>query len=118
MPALLNLSSQVVVDGSGRAVVQFRPAGENWTVNRLTVKVSTRVQEAKAAYYLTNIGDVFLQEETYSGSSGDTTDITLYLTDGDPLYVQWTGADVGAIATATIRGTKTTPANGFRAVGY
>jgi len=112
---LLNQAVQAVVDGTGTATVRFAPTGENWEVNRLTVKVSTRVLEAKAAYYLTAIGDSYLQEETYSGSSGDTTDTSLFLVDGDALYVQWTGADIGAIATATLRGWRSVPVGGFRA---
>lgn len=115
MRPLLNQSLQATVDGSGVALVRFAPTGENWEVTRLTVKVSTRVLEAKAAYYLTAVGDTYLQEETYSGSSGDTTDISIFMADGDPLFVRWTGADVGATATATLRGWRTEPLGGFRA---
>lgn len=114
MRPLLNASAQAIVDASGIALIRFAPRGEDWEVTRITVKASTRVLEAKAAYYLTAVGDTYLQEETYSGSSGDTTDTTLFLTDGDPLYVRWTGADVGATATATLRGWRTQPVGGFR----
>lgn len=115
MKPLLNQSLQTTVGADGTATLMFAPHGENWEVNRLTVKVSTRVLESKASYYLTNIGDQYLQEETYSGSSGDTTDTSLFLTDGDPLWVKWTGADIGAVATATLRGWRSAPAGGFRA---
>lgn len=117
MRPLLNASAQAIVDGSGVATIQFGPHGESWDVTRLTVKVSTRVKESVAAYYLTNIGDEYLQESTYSGSSGDTTDIAIAMVDGDRLWVRWTGADVGATATATLRGWRSEPAGGFRASG-
>ncbi|GIH29370.1 hypothetical protein Aph01nite_76800 [Acrocarpospora phusangensis] len=115
MPTLLNESAQAIVDGSGTAIVRMAPQGEDWEVTRLSVKVSTRVNEAEANYYLTTICDDNRQEGTYSGSSGDTSDTKMFLNDGDPLFVVWTGADVGAIATVTLRGTKTTPIGGFRA---
>jgi hypothetical protein len=115
MRPLLTASAQAPVNAQGVATVLFSPHGESWEVNRLTVKVSTAVNEAVASYYLTTIGSMFLQESTMSGSSGDTSDIVLSMVDGDQLWVQWTGADVGAVATATLRGWRSEPAGGFRA---
>lgn len=111
---LLSVSAVATVGADGIATIRLAPTGEDWEVSRLNVKASTHVLEAVASYYLTNIGDEYLQEASFSGSSGDTTDVTMYLTDGTPLYVQWVGADVGAIATVTIRGWRSDPAGGFR----
>lgn len=116
MRALLAQSAQAVVDAQGVATIRMAPQGEDWEITRLTVKVSTKVLEAEASYYLTNISADALQEATQMGSTGDTTDTNLTLTDGDPLWVRWTGADVGAMATVTIRGWRTQPVGGFRAV--
>lgn len=117
MRPLLNASAQVIVAPSGIAAVVFSPHGEAWEVNRLTVKVSTAVLEAEASYYLGPVSDQNLQEATMAGSSGDTTDIAITMVDGDQLTVQWTGADVGATATATLRGFRSVPSGGFRATG-
>jgi hypothetical protein len=116
MRPLLNASAQAVVDANGEAVVMFAPHGENWEVNRLTVGVSTQVLESVASYYLTFVSPDTLQESTQSGSTGDTTDISIFMADGDQLWVKWTGADVGATATATLRGWRSVPTGGFRAV--
>jgi hypothetical protein len=117
MRPLLNQAQQAVVDGSGRAVVLFSPHGENWEVTRLTVAVTTAVNESEARYYIGPISDQNLQEGTQAGSTGDTTDVATTLVDGDQFWVEWTGADVGAVATATLRGWRSVPAGGFRAMG-
>lgn len=111
---LLSVSAVATVDASGTATIRMAPTGEDWEINRLSVKASTHVLEAVTSYYLVNIGDQYLQEATFSGSSGDTTDVSMYLTDGTPLFIQWIGADVGAIATVTLRGWRSDPAGGFR----
>lgn len=117
MRPLLNQSQQATVTGGGVATVVFSPHGETWEVNRLTVAVSTSVLESQASYYLGPVNPQNLQEATMAGSSGDTTDISTSMVDGDQLTVQWTGADVGATATATLRGWRSQPSGGFRATG-
>lgn len=118
MGAQLRQSFQATVNGLGIATISVAPHGENWRITSTTVKVSTRVLEAVATTYRgLSVGDAYLIEGTYSGSSGDTSDTDIFLTDGQPITVQWTGADVGAIATLTVSGWRSTPSGGFRARG-
>lgn len=118
MRPLLNQALQATVGADGTAMVMFSPHGESWEVTRLTVAVSTAVEESTASYYIGPVSEQNLQEATQAGSTGDTTDIATTLVDGDQLWVVWTGADVGAVATATLRGWRSVPAGGFRARGW
>ena len=108
---------QTTVDGSGNATLQFRPSGEEWVVTAISVNVSTQTLEAQARVYRGQIGDAYYVDGSISGSTGDTSDTQHELKDGEPLYVVWTGADIGAIVSATIRGraSQFSP-GGFRAV--
>lgn len=113
--ALLSAFAQAVVAGDGTASVTLAPHGEWWEVTRLSVKASSNTREATATYFLTTANSGSEQETSYAGSSGDSTDMNTFMTDGDRLIIQWENADVGATVTATVRGWKKMPDGGFRA---
>ena len=110
------IQGQVTLDGSGTGTLRFAPAGEQWSIENISVSVSTHVNEATANVYLGYIGPQYAQSGTYAGSSGDSNDLSqpIPLTDGQALWVQWTGGDAGAIATAVLTGKKTVVNRGFR----
>lgn len=111
------LSASVVLDGSGNGTVRFAPVGATWFIDRIAVKVSTRVLEATAYMYQGFIGDQYLISNTLTGSTGDTsTGDNIMLTDGQALYVVWSGGDAGATATAIVSGRQTVTQRGFRAI--
>lgn len=116
-PAFLSVFNNAVVNASGIATVTLTPHGENWRIQRLSVKVSTKVLEAVATVYRGLVGDLYVIEASFSGSSGDTTDTEIVLRDGENVIVQWTGADIGATATVTATGWRSNPLGGFRAAG-
>jgi len=116
MDALLNISAHVALDGSGYGQIRLGPLGETWYITRTMVKATSHVLEAICTVYQTNIGDLYQRDISYTGSMGDTSDTQYTVTDGDALYYVWTGGDVGATATVTISGTRSSPQGGFRAV--
>lgn len=116
MDALLNVSGQVVLDMNGYGAIRIGPVGEGWFITRVMVSATSHVNEATCTSYQTNIGEYFQRDITYTGSTGDTSDTTYTLTDGDALWFVWTGGDAGATATVSISGTRTNPRGGFRAI--
>lgn len=114
--AILNLSAQITLDGTGYGVLRIGPTGEQWWITRTMVRCTTRVDEAVCTMYQTNIGANFQKDISYTGSTGDTSDTEFHITDGDALYVEWANGDIGAVATVTISGTRSNPFGGFRAV--
>lgn len=110
-------SGQVTLSG-GAGTLRFAPAGESWEVDTITVATSTRILEAQVKVYRDYINDQYLVDLTRAGSSGDTSDTKHHLTDGECLYVVWSGGDNGAIATATLRGVRTVGNEGFRARAF
>lgn len=111
-----NTQGNVTLDANGDGTLRFAPTGEKWEVDRVHVRCSSRVSEAQCRIYLAQQRPDTVIDGTYSGSSGDTTDTRIYLEDGQPMFIEWTGGDPGATATATVSGWKSTPAGGFRAV--
>lgn len=114
--AILNFSAQVTLNGSGYGAIRIGPTGEQWFITRTMVRATTHVLEAICTIYQTNIGATFQRDITYTGSTGDTSDTEFHVTDGDALWVEWSGGDAGAVATVTISGTRSNPTGGFRAV--
>jgi hypothetical protein len=103
-------SLNVTLNASGNGAVQFSAAGYNYQIDLVRVKVSTNTNEADCRVFHNN-DEV---DGTFTGSSGDTSDTVIYLSDGDVLNIVWTGGDVGATATATITGWQAVPNRGFR----
>lgn len=113
----LNQFGTVVLDGSGNGTLRFAPAGTRWTIQNVSVRVSTAVNESVATIYKVQIGSLYRVSGSFAGSSGDNDpDTRLILEDGEPMFVQWIGGDAGATATAIIRGRQEIPARGFRVV--
>lgn len=109
-------SGTVILDGSGNGTVRLAPTGTDWYIDRIAVKVSPKaVLEAKAYIYEGQIADQYLITNTLIGSTGDTSSgDNIILTDGTPLYVVWSGGDVGSTASVYIAGRQRVPNRGFR----
>lgn len=101
---------------TGYGLIRFSPNGEKWQITRVHVECSSRVSEAQARLYLGQVRTDTVIDGTYSGSSGDTTTDSIYLEDGQTLFVEWTGGVNGAVAVVTASGWKSSPQGGFRAV--
>lgn len=104
------------LDSAGSAVIRISPQGEKWEIETIHVRCTTRVSEAECRIYLGAIKDDSIIDATYSGSSGDTTNSRIYLEDGQPIFIQWTGGDVGSIVSAVVNGWRSNPIGGFRAI--
>jgi hypothetical protein len=112
------VTANVTLDASGNGSIRLAPAGEKWRINNISVQASSAVNEATATVYKRFIGTAYRHSGTYAGSSGDNNqlDEPIRLNDGEPIWIQWTGGDVGATATVVLTGEKTVPSmRGFRA---
>jgi hypothetical protein len=92
------------LDGSGNGTVTFQPNGSSARITNLFVKVSTTTAQATCTIYKGQIADGNAINTTNSGSTGSAASGAIDLTDGEVLYVRWTGGDAGATATATFTG--------------
>jgi len=106
----LALPVSVTLDGSGNGTASAGPLGarEVWTLTSVACSVSTNIKEATFAIY---VGDrVFpggLRDQSFSGSSGDSTDrITDAIKSGWKVWGMWRGGDPGATATMSLTGTR------------
>lgn len=102
-------SRSVVLDGSGQGVVIFGPSRPNtrWVVSRLSVQVSSNVNEPTANVYRGTVNPGTFITGTFSGSNdtdSQVTDSPLY--PGEYYTCQWTGGDAGASATISFGGTE------------
>lgn len=105
---------QGTVPANGTVTVQFQAAGYNYVIDVVSVKCTTHTLEAVATIYQNQIGDMYRIDATFTGSSGDTCDTAIHVNDGESVWIQWVGADVGSVCTATISGWKYVPQRGFR----
>ncbi len=102
----------VVLDGTGKGAVSFQATGSNIRLSNIffnVAPVSPATQIANQAVcriYKGNIaaGNVILNSN--SGSTGANANGNVDLFDGETCYVEWTGGDPGATATATFSGGK------------
>lgn len=99
---------QVTLDASGAGNVRIQSdarQGMRLVINRITVSASSAVLESLAGVYRGNPSPTTLISQTISGSTGDTDDgLNEELQAGEYLTVQWSGGDVGAVATAVYYG--------------
>lgn len=102
-----------VLNGSGNGMVSFQPNGCTVSVSRLFVQVSTTTKQATVTLYKGGLNASNAIGTIVSGSTGGLASGQIFVTDGQTLYVSWTGGDAGATATATFSG-KQVP---FSAVG-
>lgn len=93
-----------VLDGSGNGTISFQPNGSTVSISRLFVQVSTSVQQATVTLYKGSLNAANAIGTVVSGSTGGLASGQIFVTDGQTLYVQWTGGDAGATATATFSG--------------
>ena len=110
------VSAEAVVDADGTASVQFQATGQELRITNLSVVCSSAVLESAATVYKNQVGALYRISATTAGSTGDNNDDAVVLRDGERIFVVWTGADVGATATATISGEASVNGRGFRAV--
>lgn len=94
---------RIGADGTGTVTVTA-PAGVVWKITRTTVKTSTSVLKPTATIYEGSRADATAFVEDTGKGRGDISDTPHYLNGGESLTCQWTGADVGAIATLTVAG--------------
>lgn len=110
------VSASVVLGAGGTGYVRFQATDKKLEITNLSVSVSTAVNEAIATVYKGQIGSLYRLSGSYAGSTGDSNNDTIYLNQGEAIYVVWDNGDVGATATATISGWSSVPDGGFRAV--
>lgn len=109
--APLNESSAVVLDGSGNGTVQIGPlsALETWHPQNVHVSASSATKEATCAVYVGNtVQPRCFRDQTFTGSSGDSSDRVNadVVTTGAYVFAVWQGGDAGATATLTVTGTR------------
>jgi len=109
MDVPLRESVAIFLDASGNITAKVGPisAREKWILDSAHVQVSTNVLEAVCNVY---VGDSPIQINfrggTFSGSSGDQTDLGDIVPKGQFVWAVWTGGDIGSQATLTVIGTK------------
>lgn len=94
------------------ATIRIQPTGKEWKIDTINVMANTRKREGICRIYKRQIGDQYQVDITRTGSSGDTSDTTHYLHDGDALIAVWTGVDVGSQVTLVVNGTEYLPGEG------
>jgi len=103
MRVLASAASIVAADGTADVAVGPPPVGQAWTIEILSVFLSTGNGTA-SVYSGHNPTDAAFLDGTYSGGRDSTARIGT-LAQGEGLLIRWTGATPGARATATLRGT-------------
>lgn len=93
-----------ILDGSGNGTVSFQPNGCTVSISRLFVQVSTSTKQATVTLYKGGTNASNAIGTIVSGSTGGLASGQIFVTDGQTLYVTWTGGDAGATATATFSG--------------
>jgi hypothetical protein len=103
-------SVSITLNASGNGTVTLGPqiAKEHWQVASATVSVSTNVKESQCSVFLgTTPVSSTLYGQTETGSTGDTCTIGQDIQSGQLVIAQWTGGDVGSVATMTLTGERT-----------
>jgi len=117
----LDVTQKVNLNASGYGIVKFVPNNSNWTIESITVTVALANNTAPV---LQSVCRVYKGASLYVGNSIDTTStgngdvstgLSIQVRDQEWLQIEWTGGDVGAIATARIIGSRTVYGKGFRA---
>lgn len=121
--ALLNVAGSVILDGNGYGSIRFAPQGELWEVQGIVVQCSDFAGppafEAIGRVYQGTISPGNVRATAYAASSGNSASAAgdpIRLVDGEPMFIEWTGGTPGVTAYVTIRGIKSSPSGGFRAV--
>lgn len=110
------LYASATLSAAGTAMVSFQATDKKLEINNISVICSSNVKESIANVYKGQVGTLYRISGSYAGSTGDSNNDTVYLNQGETVYIVWTGGDVGATATATISGWSSVPDRGFRAI--
>ena len=100
-------SRATTIDANGVGTVTFGPSRPNtkWLIRKYSVSVSSNTDEPTASVYRGTVNPGTLISATYSGSQDTDSDVN-----DNPLYpgefytCQWTGGDIGAMATISFSG--------------
>lgn len=98
------IPQQVVLDGSGNGTISFQVNGSNARITNLYVMVSSSVNQATCTMYKGQVANSNIIDSTNSGSTGASAKGAIDLTDGETLFVVWSGGDPAATASATFTG--------------
>lgn len=104
------IPSSVVLNGSGNGQLTFQANGSNARITNLYVNVAplapatSVVLQATCTIYKGQVAPSNIIDSTNSGSTGASAKGAIDLTDGETLYVVWSGGDAGASAFATFTG--------------
>jgi hypothetical protein len=96
--------ASAILDGTGKATVSFQVNGNNARITRLYVSVSSSVKQASVTIYKGQVATSSALGTIISGSTGGLASGQIDITDGQTVYVVWTGGDAGATATAVFGG--------------
>jgi hypothetical protein len=106
----LDVSTQVVLNGSGDGQVSLGPTGFGvvWTNITVAVNCLTNVNEAICKVYSgANPPPLGFRDGTTWGSTGDSTDsMPPTIPVGQQVYAVWSGGDAGTTAYLTITGSQ------------
>jgi hypothetical protein len=106
----LNVSAEVVLDGTGSGTASVGPSasGETWAVSSVGVHASTNTAEATARVYAgADASPRYFCDGTTWGSTGDSTgNVAGTIAVGSQVWAVWTGGDPGATAYLTVTGTR------------
>lgn len=109
---ILDESAFVVLDGSGNGTVKLGPltARETWMPANASVRVNRNpTNESQCQIYVGQTAtDENFRDNTFSGSSGDTSGKVggRSVAKGDYVWAVWTGGDPGQRACLNVTGTK------------
>ncbi len=96
----------VVLDGNGYGAVQFQATGSAIRLSNITFAVSSVNAQAVCVIYKGQIATGNRVFNSNSGSTGGNAQGNVDLFDGETCFVEWSGGDPGATATATFTGGK------------
>lgn len=103
-PIPLDFPASVTLDASGNGEVTVGPTRSRQVWNVTTVAVRTVQQtptnEAQCKIFVNGQ----YRAGTFSGSSGDDTDLAVTLGRNNKITAQWTGGDAGVVAELTLGG--------------
>lgn len=103
----LNASGRVTFGASGSGTVDISVPGlETWRVTKIALSTTTNVLEPIAFVYVDTAAPGNLLGGTYTGSN-DSSNEDQTLMPGQHLVCTWSGGDVGAVATLSVFGTRT-----------
>jgi hypothetical protein len=98
------LANNATLDATGAGQVQlFAPGSGDLVVTLQTLFTSTATKVPTANIYRNFISTSNFLEGSYTGSN-DSSDTRIVLRAGESLICVWSGGDVGAVATYSIRG--------------